>query len=146
MAKEIKLDNWNYDKENHDGPVHLHYEDGSEVLIPKPEFDRAMKTIVEQPKDIVLAEYPCIWAEGSVVMLEDLDTGKEVPFEIIDVYEFRGVTCFALVEVLPGDEESDEVLIMQVHGEDEDDMELVMIEDEEWLQAAYDEFLSRDAE
>ena len=39
-----------------------------------------------------------------------------IEFETIDVFEFEGVTYFALLEVLPEGQENDEVLIMQVEG------------------------------
>lgn len=82
--------------------------------------------------------------EDNIIILEDQD-GVQVEFETIDVFELNGVTYFALLEVLPEEEENDEVLIMQVQGED-DDMELVMVDDDEKLQAAFDEFCRRDAE
>ena len=82
--------------------------------------------------------------EDNIIILEDQD-GVQVEFETIDVFELNGVTYFALLEVLPEEEENDEVLIMQVRGED-DDMELVMVDDDEKLQAAFDEFCRRDAE
>jgi hypothetical protein len=51
-----------------------------------------------------------------------------------------------MVEVIEGSiEESDEVVIMRVEGEG-DDAELVMVEDEKELQAAFDEFVRRDDE
>ena len=34
-----------------------------------------------------------------------------------NVFEFEGVTYFALLEVLPEGQENDEVLIMQVEGD-----------------------------
>ena len=82
--------------------------------------------------------------EDNIIILEDQD-GCQVEFETIDVFEFNGVTYFALLEVLPEEEENDEVLIMQVQGEDHE-MELVMVEDEDKLQAAFNEFCRRDAE
>ena len=82
--------------------------------------------------------------EDNIIILEDQD-GCQVEFETLDVFEFNGVTYFALLEVLPEEDENEEVLIMQVQGED-DEMELVMVEDEAKLQAAFDEFCRRDAE
>ena len=67
--------------------------------------------------------------------------------ETIDVFEFEGVTYFALLEVLPEGQENDEVLIMQVEGDVEsEEAELVMVEDEARLEAAFNEFLRRDEE
>ena len=63
--------------------------------------------------------------ENNIIMLED-EHGCMIEFETIDVFEFEGVTYFALLEVLPEGQENDEVLIM--------------------LEAAFNEFLRRDEE
>jgi len=54
--------------------------------------------------------------ENNIIMLED-EHGCMIEFETIDVFEFEGVTYFALLEVLPEGQENDEVLIMQVEGD-----------------------------
>lgn len=83
---------------------------------------------------------------NNIIMLED-ENGCSIEFETIDVFELDGVTYFALLEVLPEEEECDEVLIMQVVGDIEsEEAELVMVEDEERLQKAFDEFCRRDEE
>ena len=83
--------------------------------------------------------------EENILILED-DKGNPCEFMVIDVYEFEGATYFAMVEVIEGSiEESDEVVIMRFEGEG-DDAELVMVEDEKELQAAFDEFVRRDNE
>ncbi len=83
--------------------------------------------------------------DENILILED-DNGNPCEFMVIDVYEFNNATYFAMVEVIEGSiEESDEVVIMRVEGED-DDAELVMVEDEDELQAAFDEFVRRDNE
>jgi hypothetical protein len=82
--------------------------------------------------------------EDNIIILED-EHGNQVEFAVIDVYELEGSTYFALLEVLPEGEETDEVLLMKVEGEG-DDAELIMIEEEEELQAAFNEFLKRDEE
>lgn len=83
--------------------------------------------------------------EDNIIILED-DMGNPCQFMVIDVYEFNNATYFAMIEVIEGStDESDEVVIMRVEGEDED-AELVMVEDENELQAAFDEFLRRDEE
>ena len=77
--------------------------------------------------------------ENNIIMLED-EHGCMIEFETIDVFEFEGVTYFAL-------QENDEVLIMQVEGDVEsEEAELVMVEDEARLEAAFNEFLRRDEE
>ena len=83
--------------------------------------------------------------DENILILED-DMGNPCEFMVIDVYEFNDATYFAMVEVIEGSiEESDEVVIMRVEGEG-DDAELVMVEDEKELQAAFDEFVRRDNE
>ncbi len=84
--------------------------------------------------------------ENNIIMLED-EHGCMIEFEAIDVFEFEGVTYFALLEVLPEEEQNDEVLIMQVEGDVEsEEAELVMVEDEAQLEKAFNEFLRRDEE
>lgn len=82
--------------------------------------------------------------EDNIIILED-EHGNQIEFAVIDVYELEGNTYFALLEVLPEGEETDEVLLMKVEGEG-DDAELIMIDEEEELQAAFNEFLKRDEE
>ena len=82
--------------------------------------------------------------ENNIIILED-ENGVEI--EAIDVFEFEGQTFFALLEVLPAEMESDEVLIMKVEGDIEsEEAELVMVEDEDLLKRAFDEFVRRDEE
>lgn len=84
--------------------------------------------------------------ENNIIILED-ENGVEIEFETLDVYELEGHTFFALAECLPEEEESDEVLIMMVEGDIEsEEAELVMVEDEELLKRAFDEFVKRDEE
>ncbi len=84
--------------------------------------------------------------ENNIIILED-ENGCSIEFETIDVFEMDGVTYFALLEVLPDGQECDEVLIMQVEGDIEsEEAELVMVEDEARLEAAFNEFLRRDEE
>lgn len=84
--------------------------------------------------------------ENNIIMLED-EHGCMIEFEAIDIFEFNGVTYFALLEVMPEEEQNDEVLIMQVEGDIEsEEAELVMVEDDAQLEAAFNEFLRRDEE
>ncbi len=82
--------------------------------------------------------------EDNIIILED-DQGNQVEFATIDVFELNDETYFALLEIMDN-EESDEVLIMKVDGIDTEDPELIMIEDDAELQAAFEEFLRRDEE
>ena len=84
--------------------------------------------------------------DENIIMLED-ENGNTIEFEAIDVYEFNDETYLALLEIMPEGEETDEVLIMKVEtGETDEDMSLVNVEDEDELEAAFNEFLRRDAE
>ncbi len=84
--------------------------------------------------------------EENIIILED-EHGCSIEFEAIDVFELDGVTYFALLECMPEGQETDEVLIMQVEGDiDSEEAELVMVEDEEQLKKAFNEFLRRDEE
>ena len=83
--------------------------------------------------------------DDNILILED-ENGNAVEFMVYDVYELNGKTYFALLEVIEGStDDTDEVVIMRVDGED-DDAELVSIEDDAELQAAFDEFVRRDEE
>ncbi len=82
--------------------------------------------------------------EDNIIILED-DQGNQIEFATIDVFELNDETYFALLEIMDN-EESDEVLIMKVSGIDTEDPELVMVDDEDELQAAFEEFLRRDEE
>ena len=83
--------------------------------------------------------------EDNIIILED-EQGKPCEFMPIDVFEFNEKTYFILLEVIEGStEETDEVVIMRVDGED-DDAELVSIDDDDELQAVFDEFVRRDEE
>ena len=83
--------------------------------------------------------------EENIIMLED-ETGNQIEFEAIDVYELNGNTYFALLEILPEGEETEEVLIMKVDDTDDENPELVMVSDEAELEEAFEEFLRRDEE
>ncbi len=84
--------------------------------------------------------------EDNIIMLED-EHGNEIEFEVIDVYDFNEARYFAMLEVMPEGEETDEVLLMKLEeGASEDDATLIMIDDEKELEAAFAEFLRRDEE
>lgn len=84
--------------------------------------------------------------EENIIILED-EHGCSIEFEAIDVFELDGVTYFALLECMPEGQETDEVLIMKVEGDiQSEEAELIMVDDEDELQKAFDEFLRRDEE
>lgn len=79
--------------------------------------------------------------EENIIHLED-EEGNQVDYLVIDVYEFNGSVYFAMVE----NEDSDEVLIMKVDDTNEENPELIMVDDENELQAAFEEFQRREEE
>ncbi len=79
--------------------------------------------------------------EENIIVLEDAD-GNQIEFAVLDVYQLDGETYFALIEA-DQIETGEEVLIMRVEGEG-DDAELVTIESDAELEAAFNEFLARD--
>ncbi len=81
--------------------------------------------------------------ENNIIVLED-EEGNQIDFAVIDVYQLDGVTYFALIEAEEL-ETGEEILIMRVEGEG-DDAELVTIESEAELEAAFEEFVRRDEE
>ena len=81
--------------------------------------------------------------ENNILVLED-ENGNSIEFAVIDVYQLDGVTYFVMIEAAEF-ETSEEVLIMRVDGEG-DDAELVTIESEAELNAAFEEFLRREEE
>jgi len=81
--------------------------------------------------------------ENNIIVLEDED-GNMIDFAVIDVFVLDGVTYFAMIEAEEL-ETSEEVLIMRVEGEG-DDAELVTIESDAELDAAFEEFVRRDNE
>ena len=84
--------------------------------------------------------------DDNIIILED-DNGNQIEFAVIDVYELNSNTYFARVEVVEAcEEESDEVLIMKVDDVESEDEQLITVDDEDELQAAFNEFLRRDEE
>lgn len=84
--------------------------------------------------------------DDNIIILED-DNGNQIEFAVIDVYELNSNTYFAMIEVVEaGEEESDEVLIMKVDDVESEDAQLITVDDEDELQAAFNEFLRRDEE
>lgn len=81
--------------------------------------------------------------ENNVIVLED-ENGQSIEFLVIDVFVLDGVTYFVMIEAEEA-ETTEEVLIMRVDGEG-DEAELVTIESDAELDAAFQEFLRREEE
>lgn len=78
-------------------------------------------------------------ALDNVVKLTDQD-GNDVYFELLDFVEYQEQTYIVL---LPADEESDEVVILQQIGEDEENEEYAPVMDDEIAQAVFALFQER---
>lgn len=72
------------------------------------------------------------------------DDGKDISFEILDEIELSGRN-FAVM--LPFDDEDGEVIILEVaSSDDSDEDEYFSVEDEELLNAVFEEFKNRNAD
>lgn len=69
----------------------------------------------------------------NIIFLNDED-GNEVPFEFLDLIEYKGKEYVVL---FPTDEQADEVVILQVDELDGDEESYVSIEDDETLNAVF---------
>lgn len=81
--------------------------------------------------------------ENDFITLTD-DEGNDVHFEIIDEFDFNNASYIVLI---PFEDLDDEVVILQViASQDSDSSEYVSIEDEEILNAVFEEFKNRNAD
>ncbi len=81
--------------------------------------------------------------ENAFITLTD-DDGNDVHFEIIDEIDFNGNNYIVLI---PFEDVDDEVVILQViSSENPDSAEYISIEDEEVLNAVFEEFKNRNAD
>ena len=75
--------------------------------------------------------------EDEVIVLTDED-GNELEFELCDTVEYEGKQYAVL---LPADEESEEVVIMEIQDDpDSDDTLFEMVEEEEIIDAVFNLF------
>lgn len=82
---------------------------------------------MEENKDLLQEE------ESSIITFVD-ENGEEVTFEYMDCIEYEGKEYLAL---LPVEEESSEVVILEIEPVDEENENYLSVEDEEILQAVY---------
>lgn len=86
--------------------------------------------------------------QNNIIILED-EEGNEVKAEVIDVFDLNGSRYVAMIDAeTPEDEEETDVIIMKilVNEEDPEKSELVDVENDDELQAAFEEFVKRDEE
>ena len=77
--------------------------------------------------------------EESIITLVD-ENGVETAFEYMDCIEYEGKEYLCL---LPADEESSEVVILEVEPVDEENENYIAVEDEAILVAVYEIFKDR---
>ena len=74
--------------------------------------------------------------ESSLLTLTD-ENGNEAEFEYLDVIEYEGTEYLIL---LPADEESSEVVILEIEPVDEENENYLAVDDMDVLNAVYDIF------
>ena len=77
--------------------------------------------------------------EENILTLTD-ENGNETAFEYLDVIEYKGEEYLIL---MPAEEESDEIVILQIEPVDEENENYLAIDDEETLMAVYEIFKER---
>ena len=71
--------------------------------------------------------------ESSILTLTD-ENGEEVDFEYMDCIEYQGKEYLVL---MPADEESSEIVILEIEPVDEENENYLAVEDEEVLNAVF---------
>ena len=77
--------------------------------------------------------------ESSIITMTD-ENGQEVDFEFLDSIEYEGKEYLVLI---PAEEESNEIVILEVEPVDEELENYVAVESEEILNAVYNIFKDR---
>lgn len=77
--------------------------------------------------------------ESSILTLTD-EHGEDMDFEYLDCIELEGTEYLVL---MPADEESSEIVILEVQPVDEENENYVAVENEETLDAVYSIFKER---
>ena len=88
---------------------------------------------MEENKELLADE------EAYIITLTD-ENGEDMEFEYMDCIEYEGKEYLAL---LPTDEESNEIVLLEIEPVDEENENYVAIEDEATLQAVYGIFKER---
>ena len=77
--------------------------------------------------------------ESSIIVLTD-ENGEDVEFEYLDCIEYKEIEYLVL---MPADEESNEIVILQIEPVDEENENYRTVEDEQILDAVYAIFKER---
>lgn len=71
--------------------------------------------------------------ESSIIVLTD-ENGQDAEFEYLDCIEYQGTEYLVLT---PADEDSGEIVILQIEPVDEENENYISVEDEATLEAVY---------
>ena len=88
---------------------------------------------MEENKELLQEE------EASIITFVD-ENGEEVTFEYLDCIEYQGKEYLCL---LPADEESSEIVILEIEPVDEENENYIAVESEDILDAVYEIFKAR---
>ena len=77
--------------------------------------------------------------EINILTLTD-ENGNDIDFEYLDVIEYQGLEYLIL---MPVDEETNEIVILQIEPVDEENENYLAVESEEILSAVYEIFKER---
>ena len=77
--------------------------------------------------------------ETSIITLTD-ENGEDTDFEYLDCIEYNGVEFLVLI---PAEEDSNEIVILQVEPVDEENENYLAVNDEKILNAVYEIFKDR---
>ena len=77
--------------------------------------------------------------EAYIITLTD-ENGQDMEFEYMDCIEYEGKEYLAL---LPTDEESNEIVLLEIEPVDEENENYLAVEDEQTLAAVYEIFKER---
>lgn len=80
--------------------------------------------------------------EMNILTLTD-ENGNDIDFEYLDVIEYQGLEYLIL---MPVEEESNEIVILQIEPVDEENENYLAVESEEILTAVYEIFKERYAD
>ncbi len=106
-------------------------------LLAALDLDDAMDVIDDTPDDTDAPDDPDVFDDSNIIILND-ENGNEIPFEFLDLIEYRGAEYVVL---LPADDEEDaeEVIILRFDGNPDNPEEesYSSVDDDETLQAVF---------
>ena len=86
-----------------------------------------------------MADNEILQEEDSLITLTD-ESGEEMTFEYLDCIEYNGKEYLILI---PAEEDSTEIVILEVEPVDEENENYLAVEDEATLNAVYEIFKDR---